>query len=114
ALSKVAISGSRFMIKALRNGPMRTVETYSVKVATAVHTLTMATANHPYAVCGVCQCIVAAAPSANNAVDDKREYQVVRRGSVFCSSVRATRRNAVRHSAAPTAKLIPRIDNCCG
>ena len=35
ALSSVANSGSRFMISALRNGPMRTVETYKVKIAIA-------------------------------------------------------------------------------
>src|SRR5580692_3645887 len=47
ALSTVATSGSRFMISALRNGPMRVVEIYSVKTATAVQTLTTATATQP-------------------------------------------------------------------
>ena len=49
----VASSGSRFMIKAVRNGPMRVVDMKMVSVAIAVQMLTVMIAAHPMAVCGI-------------------------------------------------------------
>ena len=48
---------------------------------------------------------------AKTAVDESSEYQVVNRGSSFCKEVRAISRNAVRQSAASTAKASPMIDS---
>ena len=55
ALRIVTSSGSRFMISALRNGPMRLIEINSVSTAMVTVTLTTNSAIHPVPVCGGCQ-----------------------------------------------------------
>ena len=55
ALRIVTSSGSRFMISALRNGPMRLIEMNSVSTAMVTVTLTTSSANQPVPVCGGCQ-----------------------------------------------------------
>src|SRR5258708_20871230 len=79
ALRMVASSGSRFMISALRNGPMRLIEMNSVSTAMVTVTLTTSSANQPVPVCGACQFQVASEKTTKINVDDNCEYQDSRR-----------------------------------
>src|SRR5580658_9907833 len=81
ALRIVAVSGSRFMISAVRNGPTRSVETKTNKIA-AVDDRLMATRQaQPRLVCGAFHVRARADMARKTAVDDSIEYQVVRRAS---------------------------------
>ena len=81
ALRIVASSGSRFMISALRNGPMRLIEMNSVSTAMVTVTLTTSSANQPVPVCGGFQFQVASENTTKIEVEDTSEYQVSRRES---------------------------------
>ncbi len=101
ALRIVASSGSRFMISALRNGPMRLIEMNSVSTAMVTVTLTTSSANQPVPVCGGCQFQVASEKTTKIDVDDTSEYQVSSRESAPASAAREISSTAVRRHAAP-------------
>src|SRR5437762_9228172 len=107
ALRMVASSGSRFMISALRNGPMRLIEMNSVSTAMVTVTLTTTSANQPVPVCGECQFQVASEKTMKINVDDNCEYQESRRESAPASAAREISSTAVRRHPAPSAKAIP-------
>jgi hypothetical protein len=46
------VSGSRFMISAVRNGPIRTVETKMKRMLAVIATLSATRATQPTVVCG--------------------------------------------------------------
>src|SRR3954453_12343264 len=88
ALRMVASSGSRFMISALRNGPIRLIETNSVSTAMVTVTLTTSRANQPVPVCGAFQFQVASENKTKIDVDETSEYHVSRRESAPGSAAR--------------------------
>src|SRR5271169_3268879 len=76
ALNTIAVSGSRFMISAVRNGPILIVETTMKKTAAVLAMLITTSAGQPKLVCGAFQVWVAADATRNTSVDDISEYQV--------------------------------------
>src|SRR5271170_6645096 len=81
ALRIITVNGSRYMIKAVRNGPIRTVETNTNRTPNVTAALTPIKAAQPPLVCGPVQFSVASDTTTNTTVDDNCVYQVVIRAS---------------------------------
>src|SRR6185436_2149098 len=114
ALNTVDSSGSRYMINALRNGPMRLIETYSDSTAMVVPKLTPINATQPPAVAGPCQFQVASATSPSTTVELRMVYQLVSCGSASCNVARVTSRMVVRPHAAMNENAMPASAISCG
>src|SRR4029077_21246867 len=81
ALRIMAMSGSRFMISAVRNGPMRTAETKMTRMLTVVATLIATRAAQPTLVCGGFQVRAPSDTATKISAWATTEYQVVSRAS---------------------------------
>src|SRR6266566_3958101 len=77
ALRMVAVKGSRCMMTAVRNAPIRTVERNTNKIAAVVARLSTTRHVQLKADCGMFQACSANAAAMNMAVEDNIEYQVV-------------------------------------
>src|SRR5215472_13504794 len=84
-LNRVDSNGSRYMMRALRKGPTRLIDTNSANTEIVVATLTAMRATQPVGVAGACQFQVSKAAAARIAVDDNIKYHVVSCGSESCS-----------------------------
>ena len=80
-LSTVALNGSRCVMTAVRNAPIRTVERNIHRIAAVVAKLRVTSQIQFSAECGMFHVCAVNAIAINIAVDDSMEYQVVSRAS---------------------------------
>ncbi len=99
----VAVSGSRLMISAVRNGPMRIVDMKMNRMPDVVARLITTREVQPKPVCGMFQFCATSETAMNIAVDEIIEYQVVSRASAPTRKARVVRRTAMRQQPAPIA-----------
>src|SRR5579884_4409212 len=103
ALNTIVIRGSRFMISAVRNGPIRIVETKTNRIAAVLQTLSPMSSAQPQPVCGAFQFPVPNDTAKNKTIEEITEYQVVNRASAPTRKARVRSRIPVRQQAAPSA-----------
>jgi hypothetical protein len=95
------------MISAVRNGPMRTVETKMNTMLTVVATLIATRAAQPTLVCGGFQVRAPSDTATKISAWATTDYQVVSRASSPTRKARVMRSTPVRQHAAPSPKAIP-------
>ncbi len=95
------------MNSAVRNGPIRTVETNTPSIPIVTKMLRPITAAQPMIVDGGCQSRVINEAADNRAVDEIREYSVIASGLTPCILARVIRSMSTRQHAATIAAMTP-------